>query len=445
MLSIRFFNSHIMNHPKNIGIRAIEVYFPRNYILQDELEDRDMEVLGPTVKGKYTKGLGQTALAFCSDHEDTASIAMNAIQTLFEKYELNETMFGRLEIGTESSLDRSKSIKSFLMQLFPTNHNLLGVDNTNACYGGTAALLNSLAWIESSQWDGRMALVVCTDIAVYDERSARPTGGCGAVAMAVGPDAPIVFEPGLFGHHFVNGYDFFKPNPPNPHPIVDGPLSLVLYYECLDNCYFNYQLKAQKGGDSVTVDNFDYVCFHSPYQNLVKKCIGRLAYLKDKQRDDLELDNTRKDNKFMSQLSASYRGLYNEKVLPSTKLSVLCGNGYTSSLYLSIASLIDSLGSSLKDKRVLCFSYGSGCASTMFSFKVNEDVTFMKNHLNLDERLNSRSKREVEQYEASVEKQDQRYKTAPYTPSDSLDFIWDKSWYLESIDDKWIRHYARKE
>lgn len=48
-----------------------------------------------------------------------------------------------------------------------------------------------------SEWDGRYALVVCGDIAVYEAGPARPTGGCGAVAVLVGPDAPLVLEPGL--------------------------------------------------------------------------------------------------------------------------------------------------------------------------------------------------------------------------------------------------------
>lgn len=37
---------------------------------------------------------------------------------------------------------------------------IAGIDSKNACYGGTAALLNSLAWVESSAWDGRYAIVV---------------------------------------------------------------------------------------------------------------------------------------------------------------------------------------------------------------------------------------------------------------------------------------------
>ena len=45
-------------------------------------------------------------------------------------------------------------------------------------------------------FSGRYALVVAGDIAVYATGPARPTGGAGAVAMLVGPNAPLVFERG---------------------------------------------------------------------------------------------------------------------------------------------------------------------------------------------------------------------------------------------------------
>jgi len=43
---------------------------------------------------------------------------------------------------------------------------------------------------------GRYALVVAGDIAVYASGSARPTGGAGAVAMLVGPNAPLALDRG---------------------------------------------------------------------------------------------------------------------------------------------------------------------------------------------------------------------------------------------------------
>ena len=43
---------------------------------------------------------------------------------------------------------------------------------------------------------GRYALVVAADIAVYASGNARPTGGAGAVAMLIGPNAAVVLERG---------------------------------------------------------------------------------------------------------------------------------------------------------------------------------------------------------------------------------------------------------
>ncbi|CAG7732444.1 unnamed protein product, partial [Allacma fusca] len=85
------------------------------------------------------------------------------------------------------------------MQLFESsgNSDVEGIDTTNACYGGTAAVFNAISWVESSAWDGRLALVVAGDIAIYAKGPARPTGGAGAVAILIGPNAPLVFERGL--------------------------------------------------------------------------------------------------------------------------------------------------------------------------------------------------------------------------------------------------------
>ena len=44
-----------------------------------------------------------------------------------------------------------------------------------------------------------LALAVCADIAVYAAGAARPSGGAGAVAMLIGPGAPLVLERGNLG------------------------------------------------------------------------------------------------------------------------------------------------------------------------------------------------------------------------------------------------------
>jgi len=140
-------------------------------------------------------------MGFCDDREDIYSIALTSVKTFIERNSIDPLSIGRLEVGTETILDKAKSIKSVLMQLFTSsgNSDILGVDTINACYGGTNALFNAVNWIESRSWDGRYALVVAGDIALYAKGNARPTGGAGAVVMLIGPNAPIVFESGTLG------------------------------------------------------------------------------------------------------------------------------------------------------------------------------------------------------------------------------------------------------
>lgn len=177
---------------------------------------------------------------------DIYSLALTAVSRLLNKYFISPTSVGRLEVGTETLLDKSKSVKTVLMQLFQdTNTNIEGIDTVNACYGGTSALFNAINWIESSSWDGRLAIVVAGDIAIYDKGAARPTGGAGCVAMLVGPDAPIVIEAGR-GSHFRHAYDFYKPDFSKEYPTVDGQLSLRCYTEALDSCYKAYQASTKR-------------------------------------------------------------------------------------------------------------------------------------------------------------------------------------------------------
>ena len=105
-------------------------------------------------------------MGFCSDNEDVNSLCLTVVSRLIKKSNISYSDVGRLEVGTETIVDKSKSVKSVLMKLFEEsgNSDVEGIDSTNACYGGTAALFNSVAWIESSYWDGRYAIAVCAGV-----------------------------------------------------------------------------------------------------------------------------------------------------------------------------------------------------------------------------------------------------------------------------------------
>lgn len=65
---------------QNVGILGLEIHFPNQYVDQNDLEDFDQ-----VSKGKYTIGLGQLKMGFCSDREDINSICLTVVQKLMEK------------------------------------------------------------------------------------------------------------------------------------------------------------------------------------------------------------------------------------------------------------------------------------------------------------------------------------------------------------------------
>lgn len=129
------------------GILAMDVYFPHRCVAQSELETAD-----GVGAGKYTIGLGQQEMAFCDDREDINSFCLSALAGLLDKYQIDPREIGRLEVGTETLVDKSKSTKTTLMSLMGDARDVEGATVINACYGGTAALLNSLAWVGSNDW-----------------------------------------------------------------------------------------------------------------------------------------------------------------------------------------------------------------------------------------------------------------------------------------------------
>lgn len=183
-------------------------------------------------------------------------------------------------MGTETLIDKSKSVKTYLMEYFENrgNTDIEGAMSINACYGGTAAVFNSLAWMESSVWDGRSAIVIMSDIAVYPEGSARSTGGAGAVALLVTPNAPIVFEP-VRSSYMSHKYDFYKPYMDKEYPEVDGVMSIDNYFKSLGECYRGLKMKYSKlFKERLCLPTFDQVIFHSPFNKQVRKSFGKILY-----------------------------------------------------------------------------------------------------------------------------------------------------------------------
>lgn len=444
--------------PKNIGIKAMEVYIPTNYVNQAELEKFD-----GIPAGKYTIGLGQTNMAFVSDREDIYSITLTATSRLLKNYNVDPNSIGRLEVGTETLLDKSKSVKSVLMQLFGDNDDIEGVDTVNACYGGTSAVINAVNWIESSSWDGRDAIVVAGDIAIYSQGAARPTGGVGSVALLIGPDAPIVFD-SVRGSHMEHAYDFYKPDFTSEYPVVDGHFSLTCYTKSLDHAYQNYSKKItkEKGKTVGLLDHFAYSAFHVPTCKLVTKSFARLLYndfksnpgaFKEKLEPevfDLISALTYEQSLTDRNLEKVFLGLAKaesaKRVTPALKVATNTGNMYTASCWSSLASVLYFVGNdALQGKKISVFSYGSGLASTFLSLNVVGDVSAITKVLDLDYKLGEgRTQRTPQEYVEAIELREKAHLQKNFKPSGSVDNIAIGAYYLVDINDKFQRTYEVK-
>ena len=449
--------------PQNVGILAIELIFPSQYV-----DQTDLEIYDNVSAGKYTIGLGQSRMGFCSDREDINSLCLTVVSKLLERNSIDHATIGRLEVGTETIIDKSKSVKSVLMQLF-ADHNVTdieGVDTTNACYGGTAALFNAINWIESSSWDGRLAIVVCGDIAVYAKGSARPTGGAGAVAMLIGPNAPLVFDRGVRSSHMKHAYDFYKPDLSSEYPTVDGPLSIKCYLSALDNCYQLYNKKYAKlhpNSEKIGLAKFDAVIFHTQFCKLVQKSLARLG-LNDFvaaekevratefpsliQFNDIKLEDTYFDKEIEKAILTRYNAAYESKTKKTLLLANQVGNMYTPSVYSGLVSLL--INNDIKDvvgKNVGVFSYGSGFAASMYSISITENTDqlakIIANVSHLFPLLEKRQKVAPEEFTKLMEIREHNIHSAPYEPSGSVDVLFPGTYYLKNIDEKNRRFYER--
>ncbi|ETN12090.1 hydroxymethylglutaryl-CoA synthase [Phytophthora nicotianae INRA-310] len=452
--------------PSDVGILAMEVHFPSDFV-----DQREMETFDGVGSGKYTLGLGQLGMAVPGDREDVNALALTAVSRLMSKFQVSPEQVGRLEVGTETLVDKSKSTKTVLMQLFGDNTDVDGATVINACYGGTAALLNAVAWVDSSFWDGRYAIVVATDIAVYAKGPARPSGGCGAVAMLIGPDAPMVLDCRTKSTHATNVWDFYKPNVSSEYPTVDGKLSNSCYLHALDECYQLFCKKSEgtANGKAPGVASVDYAVFHSPYNKLVQKSFARLLFL-DSRRSlktgdeaakekfaqlakwvDTPLEETLNDR----ELDLAVRGVakedFNTKVSPSCTTSQQLGNCYTAAVYMNLATLVHARAKDLAlGSRVLMFSYGSGSLATMFVLRTREpaerkfSLENIAKSLDLTARLERRNKKTPEEYTARMKLREKTYGAKNGVKlTQSIASIPEGEFYLDRIDEMGRRFYAR--
>lgn len=343
---------------QRIGIHALGLAIPRRYVDMEELaRARGID------PGKYIQGLGAREMAVAEPGEDTVALAAQAARRALAASGVPASKLGMLVVGTETGVDHSKPVASFVHGLLGLPQAMRVYDTQHACYGGTAGLMAAVDWIASGAADGRAALVVCSDIARYGVGTAgEPTQGAGAVAMLVTTD-PAIFELdlGISGTASSHVHDFWRPLGLREAQ-VDGHYSVQCYLDAVSAAYRGWRTRAIQRevirGDGMASERLARICYHVPFCKMARK-----AHLQVR-RCDLEDAGAPWDAS-----AEETRGLasFREQVEPSLGLCARIGNIYTGSLYLGLAGLLDAQASALAGERLGLFSYGSGCTSEFFS------------------------------------------------------------------------------
>jgi hydroxymethylglutaryl-CoA synthase len=421
-----------------VGIDDLAIYVPKLYVdCKDFAEARGID------PQKLEYGIGIRKMAIVDVNQDPACMASNACLTLMEKNNLHPQDIGRMYIATESALDESKAMNSFVIGMLEQVYgegsfeHAGGIECKFACVSGSYALYDNANWIRAEENNGKAAIVIVSDIAKYDLGSAAEyTQGAGAVAMLIKENPRLlVFDQKVTSTIISNEYDFYRPFGKET-PLVNGNYSNLLYLIQVRKAFDSYKEKALmnglielKEGESIT-DHIDLISVHLPYRRMGEKA---LAYLLRHEWRDLPrwkdvidevgmeepyprdprgtIESILADTEFMKadekfrrsfMQTTLYNKAYEEKMASSLKASELIGNLYTASMYMGFRSSLEfeyKKGTDLEGKRVGFGSYGSGSSAMVFSGIIQPSYKEIVNAMNLEEDIGSRTKLSMEEYE----------------------------------------------
>jgi len=362
---------------RSIGIDAIAIAAPQGFIdIVDLAEARGVP------PGKYLEGLGVRRMAVAQPWEDPVALAANAGARLLSSPGVDRSKIGLCIVGSETAVDHSKPIAAFLHRLLELPAQARVYETKHACFGGTAGLMTALDWIASGASRGRCALVICTDIARYELRSAgEPTQGAGAVAMLIKENPRLVeIDNSTSGSWSADVDDFWRPLD-RKEALVDGQHSVQCYLDALGGAYAEWKKAEHDAGNGAPQAELIRRVYHVPYGKMSRKAHRHIRGL---------------DGLSEAEADASFA----EEVATSLKLPSEVGNVYTGSLYLALASLLHFEAPALEGKKIGLFSYGSGCTAEFFSARVLAGAAALCEALQLAAPLESRKRYTIHEYEA---------------------------------------------
>jgi hydroxymethylglutaryl-CoA synthase len=412
--------------PKNnimqVGIDLVSFSIPKIHLPIDILaQNRNIE------PEKLIKGLGLQKMTLLDVHQDVVTMASNAVLQLITENNLDCNHITRIYVGSESGVDSSKPIASYIVNLLESR---LGenkfthcdvVDLTFACIGAVDALQNCIDYIRLNP--DEKAIVVATDLAKYDlESTGEYTQGAGAIALLVSSNPRIISFSSHVGVSTQGVFDFFKPrqsiekqlitgNQNNENwqgivenevtfykeqPVFDGQYSNTCYINRIVDAYQKFKAKSNS-----SYQNWNNFLMHLPY------CFqGRRTFLEIIAAEAPELiaqetgENYKEKLKNFSK-SDFYKNLVQEKIYPSEIASAQVGNIYTGSIFLGFLSTLfyfKNKNEEIFGQKFGFIAYGSGSKSKVFEGIIQENWKTALVKLDLFKTLNQSKAIDFETY-----------------------------------------------
>ncbi len=322
----------------SVGIASLGLQLPPLAMRVEELAELRNED-----PNKYKIGLGCDEIALCPKDYGVVELAAGAARRALSRWSGSLEDIGLLAVGTESALDMSRPLSAWVADALGLKGSVRSYEVKHACYGGTLALRQAVEWQRSGASRGKAALVIASDISLYALRDpGEPTQGAGAVAMIVGAPDIAEVEPISYASS-EPAFDFWRPVGQD-YPSVDGPLSLECYQRAAVACFKDFIAER----DALqTLSELSALCFHVPFPKMVKKAVQRMGEV-------MEID------------AQQIGTLFEQKIAPTMAWNRKCGNAYTASLWVSVAS---ALCERKQGERLAAFSYGSGFGAELLMLR----------------------------------------------------------------------------
>ena len=385
---------------KAVGIDDLSVYVPRLFLpLAGEFSTK--RGIDP---GKLIKGIGIERMAVPDAHEDAATMAAMSLLDLMRRTGLRPEDIGKIYVGTESALDEAKALGTYVIGMLEQIYGkgsfqeCSTVEFKAACIGTTFAL-ESLSYWAAAEEEGKVGIVIASDVAKYPLASAGEyTQGAGSIALLVKKNPRLLALEQIYGPFTRDENDFFRPMGCTT-AVVNGKHSNQCYLDAMQGAFDSFAARALRRGTiapgtgECVTDFVDHLLFHIPYPRMVEyasAAIFRHDWRESQRCSEIEREmgrepkaqNYKDPEKYQAAevdyarrfaKSKQFLQAYQAKVRDTATLSRQVGNIYTGSIYLGLASILEMQKIHAGER--LCFgAYGSGCSALFFSAIVQQQA-----------------------------------------------------------------------